>query len=348
MKKQINVQEEDKIEIPTKLQQEVFLYHTIIWKEFIQKSFSTNQTFITVRNEDNEIITAIPITKINSKLFGSRILATGYQEYGGMVGDKRVLSEILQYIKKKYEQDYEFLEIKGSINSKNNPLKCKELQEVPRYKRFVLELSGEENTWKKIQKSKRKAIRKAEKFCNCRKLTIKDLDQFYFLYLQNMRRFGTPPYSKGYFKNFFSMIQEKGHGKIYGSFKEGKLVAALLGFYHNKRVHITTAISNPQFANCRPSDLMHWTFIKWAIDNNYEFFDFGLVREESGQFEYKRKWGAELEELSSFYYLLKEKDIPKPLDPSNKKYQYAIKIWQKLPLKLTEVLGMRLRKILGI
>ena len=316
----IKIQEETNIIIPKILEKEIFLYHTIIWQKFIKKCFQIEQTFITARNDKKEIISFLPISKIKSFIFGNRIIAVGYQEYGGMVGDNKNLIDIITFIQNKYSNDFEFCEIRGAINEKNNPQGDYNLYKKSNYKRFILNLTTEDETFKKIQKSKRKAIKKSEKTCMCRELTIKDIDQFYKLYLQNMRLFGSPPYSKKYFINFFNIIKEKQKGKIYGSFKQDKLVSALLGFFHHERVHITTAISNPKFASLRPSDLMHWTFIKWAINNNYKVFDFGLVREESGQFEYKRKWGAELFELPHYLLPLKKKDLLKSIDPKNKKY----------------------------
>ncbi len=371
----ITIKELSTIELSDQLKQKSFFYHSTEWKEFITKSFNTEQLWVTATDDTNTVITALPITKIRSKIFGSRIIATGYQEYGGFIGDKDNLNKIIEYIKEKYSNEFEFLEIKGSIDGTNNPNNNPLLRKVNHYKRFVLSLkkSTQEKDplnvfkdqaggaveaigdpkfsgpiWDNIQKSKRKAINKAKKECTCRELNIKDLDQFYKLYLQNMRRFGTPPYSKHYFHNFFNKIEEKGFGRIYGCFKDNKLISALLGFTYNRTVHITTAISNTKFAKYRPSDLMHWKFINWALENNYKSFDFGLVREESGQFEYKRKWGAELKELPSYYLLLSKKEVPTILDPTNKKYKLAIKVWQHLPIKLTEWIGMRIRRELGM
>jgi FemAB-related protein (PEP-CTERM system-associated) len=347
----IIIEELNSINLSADLKNQAFLYHTNLWQQFISKSFSFNQKqqcFIIAKDQEtNEIKTILPITKIKSKIFGNRILSTGFQEYGGVIGDQSYFPKMLKFLKNKYQKNFQFLEIKGSINQNNTPSEKILIKKV-NYQRFILQLKDEKTVWDNIQKSKRKAIKKSKKECTCRELTINDLNQFYNLYLQNMRSFGTPPYNKQYFYNFFKMIQSQGHGKIYGSFKDNKLISALLGFNYNNTVHITTAISNPKYKAFRPSDLMHWYFINWSIKNNYTSFDFGRVRTDSGQFEYKRKWGAQLSELPSFYFLLKDEQIPKLLDPSNKKYQLIIKIWQHLPLNVTKLVGMRLRKELGI
>ena len=109
-------------------------------------------------------------------------------------------------------------------------------------------------------------------------------------------------------------------GIIYGSYYQGKLVSALLGLHYQDRVHIVIAVSDPKYVEYRCNDAMHWHFIKWAIKNNYNYFDFGRVREESGQFEYKRKWGPELLELPSYFMLWNTKEIP-IVDPKSRKYK---------------------------
>ena len=134
-------------------------------------------------------------------------------------------------------------------------------------------------------------------------------------------------------------------GKIYGAYYQGKLVSALVGFCYQDRVHIIIAISDNNYKQFRPNDALHWRFIKWACNNDYQFFDFGRVREESGQFEYKRKWGPELLELPSYFLLWKAKEVP-VVDPSQ--YSLLVKIWKLMPLWLTRLIGMTLRKKLGI
>ena len=136
-------------------------------------------------------------------------------------------------------------------------------------------------------------------------------------------------------------------GKIMGSYYQGKLVSALVGFCYKDRVHILIAVSDPDFQEFRPNDAMHWEFIKWAINNNYRYFDFGRVREDSGQFEYKRKWGAELKELPSYFLLWDGKEIPM-VDPNSAKYKLVVRLWKFTPLWITKLIGPWLRKGLGI
>ena len=213
------------------------------------------------------------------------------------------------------------------------------------YKRFVLSLSSEEETWKNIQHSKRKAINRALSVLEVKEISLNDLNEFYQLYCQNMRRFGSPPYNLRYFQKFYEHIVSRKMGKIFGAYYQGKLVAGLLGFCYNQRVHILISVSDPKLQEHRPNDAVHWKFIQWACQQGYTEFDFGRVREESGQFEYKQKWGPKLMELPSYFLLWRAKEAPF-VDP--KKHKLVVKLWQRMPLFVTRLIGMKLRKGLGI
>ncbi len=390
------IEETDKIPNKSLHNQNHFLYHTNSWQQFIQDSFNlkndkdNRQLFITAKNTNtNKIETILPLTVIKSKIFGNKIISSAYQEYGGFLGKKEHIPKILEHIKKNYKDSFQFLEIRGAIDKENNPENTKTLIKKLPYKRAYIKIDQNdpdksETTWKNIQKAKRKAIKKAKKHLISKELTIADLDQFYNLYLDNMKSFGTPPYSKKYFHNFFTMFQEKlckvqskgldiqkefpkDNGKIFGTFidknkdqasNESKetnnknsnlvLTSALLGFITNNKVHITTALTNKKYKQFRPGDLAHWNFIEWSTKNNITHFDFGTVREGSGHLEYKRKWGVIINNFPNFYLPLKQKTIETKDQKEAGIFKLAAKVWQKIPTKLTKYIGMRLRKELGL
>ena len=317
------------------------IFHTQEYKKFIEEAFDC---------EYKLFAGVLPIVKIKSKLFGNKIISSAYLEYGGFCGDVgsiENIGKVLAKIKERYGKDYGYLEIRGGGLEKFDSVLSSRLVKKDLYKRFVLKLEDENIVWRKIQKSKRKAVKKALRNDNLqvKEVPFSDLNKFYNLYCRNMKQFGSPPYGKKYFVSFYKNIVANNLGKICGSYYRGKLVSALLGFYYQDRVHIVIAISDPQYQHVRPNDAMHWTFIKWACDANYQYFDFGRVREESGQFEYKRKWGPKLMDLPSYFLPLRSKEIP-IVDPSH--HKTLVKIWKKMPLGFTKLVGHKLRKELGI
>lgn len=318
-----------------------FIFHTLSYKKFIEEAFGCKYTILAVK--EGEIKTILPAVDIKSKLFGNKIISSAYLEYGGFAGDENYAAKVIDFIDENYDNNG-YLEIRGGMEKFDDILSSR-LIKKKLYKRFVLKLGTEEEIWRNIQHSKRKAINRALHQLTVKEIPLADLDNFYKLYCKNMRSFGSPPYAKRYFESFYRNIVSFGLGKVFGAYYQEKLAAALLGFCYQDRVHIIIAVSDPAFQEYRPNDAVHWEFIKWACNNNYKYFDFGRVREESGQFEYKRKWGPELLELPSYFLLWKATEIP-VVDPDN--YGFLVKLWKKMPLFATRLVGHRLRKGLGI
>lgn len=320
---------------------EHFIFHTFPYKKFIEEAFDCKYTILAAKEEG--IKTILPVVGIKSRLFGNKIISSAYLEYGGFAGDKNYVDKMIDFLNENYDNN-NYLEIRGGTEEFDEILSSK-LTKKKFYKRFVLRLETEEAVWKRIQHAKRKAVNRALRQLEVKEIPFSDLENFYKLYCGNMRSFGSPPYARKYFISFYKNIISKGPGKIYGAYHQGKLTAALLGFCYQDRVHIIIAVSDPKYQEYRPNDAVHWWFIKWACKNNYKWFDFGRVREESGQFEYKRKWGPELLELPSYFLLWKAKEIP-VVDPDS--YGFLVKLWKKAPLWTTKLVGMKLRKELGI
>lgn len=338
--------------VPEHLRSEI--YHTLVYKQFIEEVFAVSYKFLGVvegsdfgindsKDNNNKIKLILPLVEVKSLLLGNKIISTAYLEYGGFSGDEKYVKEIVDFIDKNYKNKNNYLEIREK-NIEFDKVLSENLVKKELYKRFLLPLTTEKEIWKNIQKSKRKAIKKALKSLQVKEIPLTDLDQLYELYCKAMHRFGSPPYGKKWFQCFYGQLVTKGRGKIFGSYYQGKLVSALVGFCYNKQVHILLAFSNLNYQEHRPSDAMHWQFIRWACSNNYTLFDFGRVREGSGQYIYKQKWGCKLEELPS-YFLVWKGYIP-IVDPAAQ--QRKVNVWKKLPLWLTVVLGHRLRRGLGI
>ncbi|MBW3015182.1 GNAT family N-acetyltransferase [Candidatus Woesearchaeota archaeon] len=309
-------------------------YHTPKYKEFIEKTFKVKSKYFAYF-ADNKIKTLLPCFFVKSPLFGKRVISAAFQEYGGFAGEKEFVNDIVQYIEEKYSKDNDYLEIRHGLYNLEG-------FSVKKVHRFELALEDEATLWRRIQKEKRKAVKKASKFLDARELGLGDMKQLYKLYLWNMRAFGTPPYPKSFFVNFFNMKL----GRCFGAFYQGKLTAFLLGYEYKDRIHVVIANSYPKYRDFRSNDAVHWAFIKHGLDKGFKVFDFGVAYPESGQFSYKKKWGAVVSDLNVYYKLWKG-EIPE-VDARSDKYKFYVGIWKKMPLGVTKVIGPWLRRGVGI
>ena len=84
--------------------------------------------------------------------------------------------------------------------------------------------------------------------------------------------------------------------------------------------------------------VLYWEMIKHACEQGYQSYHLGRSSVNSGGEQFKKKWKAEIKQLYWQYYLNKQPTLPE-LNVNNPKYQLAIKTWQKLPTKLTTLIG---------
>ena len=313
---------------------EHIIIHTPEWKQFIEQTFSrTKATYYAIANQKGEIRFMFPI--FNTKLSFIPNVSSPFLEYGGPAGTPtiRQISELKKHLP-------ENIEIHHSLNNK---LLKKTFFRVKKANRFFLPLKSEEETWMHIHKFKRKAVRLAEKSG----IVVKDISEkeggdLYDLYLKAMKQFGTPPYSKKYFKNFYKFFVSKNLAKVLGAYYNGKLVAVLTGFTVCKRIHININVSDSKYLRFRPNDALHWEFIKWGCNNKFKEFDFGVVWEGRGQYSFKKKWKGELENLDYFY------SRPKKLsEPFYFKFKFYPMVWKLMPTCLSSVFGQWFREVIA-
>ena len=141
--------------------------------------------------------------------------------------------------------------------------------------------------------------------------------------------------------------------KSYGlnCYLNGKLIASIILFYEKKYGYIAFNISNKKYKECRPNDLLYWNIIKTAIKKNIKYIDMGQVEKDAekgtrayGLYNFKKKWLGTLYERIYLTYFFKKGD-----GRGNKeKLKKFRKIWKKLPLFLTKIIGPKITSQLGL
>jgi hypothetical protein len=91
---------------------------------------------------------------------------------------------------------------------------------------------------------------------------------------------------------------------------------------------------------------MYWEIMEHARLRGIRIFDYGRSKRGTGSFEFKEHWGFEPQPLFYEYYLVKASAVPN-LSPTNPKYERFIRLWRRLPLKVTWLVGPPLAKYLG-
>ena len=94
------------------------------------------------------------------------------------------------------------------------------------------------------------------------------------------------------------------------------------------------------------NDFMYWELMRRACEKGIRIFDYGRSKEDTGSYSFKKNWGFEPEPLRYQYYLVKANRMP-DISPLNPKYSFFIRVWKKLPLAITKMIGPLVAKNLA-
>jgi len=311
------------------------LYHLIGWKEVIEKTFEHKTYYILAENEKREIIGILPLVHQKSILFGNFMISVPYFNYGGLcVENDEVRSQLLtEAIHIANRECANHIELRHTQHIENG------LHEKTAKVSMRLELPGEpDDLWKNFPSKLRSQVKRPQKEGMYSTVgSENELDSFYSVFTVAMRDLGTPVYPKKFFKNILMTFPDMAYIQTVYTKDDIPIASGFLVGY-KKLVEIPWAASLRSYNRYSPNMLLYWESLKYACENGYSYFDFGRSTPGEGTYRFKKQWGAKPLQLY-WHYWLKDGGTMPELNPNNPKYKMAIKIWQRLPLFLTNIIG---------
>ncbi|MEW6417376.1 MAG: FemAB family XrtA/PEP-CTERM system-associated protein [Nitrospirota bacterium] len=325
-------------------------YHLTGWKNVIERSFGHKSYYLLAEDIENKVRGILPLVQLKSVLFGNFMISLPYFNYGGICTDnEEIFIQLLKEATKiAAERKSEHIELRHTQHISNglkvNPVGIHSYGVKTTKVSMRLELpQNSEELWKSFSSKLRSQIKRPIKEEMYSKLgKEEELDSFYTVFSTNMRDLGTPVYSKEFFKNIFKEFPESAWiCTIYTKEKQPVASGFIVGF--KETLEIPWASSLRSYNHYSPNMLLYWSALKFACENGYKVFDFGRSTPGEGTYKFKEQWGAKPVQLYWHYWMRNGGPLPE-LNPKNPKYQLAIKIWQKLPVSLTRVIGPRIVK----
>jgi FemAB-related protein (PEP-CTERM system-associated) len=312
------------------------IFHQLFWKRIIEETFGFASCYL-LAEAHGKICGVLPLFHVHSIFAGNALISTPFAVYGGILAEKpdavpelvRAAKEITQGRKASYLELRQFVKCDHPALLMNDAL----------YFTFRKNLQPcAEANFQRLPKEARRMVRKAEKLG----LTARfenDLDGFYEIYAASVRNLGTPVFPKKLFANCLASQEIKSDILLIDY--EGAPVAGVLSFYSKDTVYPYYGGSLPSKKGLAPNNFMYWILMKSAAERGYCIFDFGRSKRDTGAFAFKRHLGFEPMALPYQYYLMNGSSLPNN-NPTNPKYQYAIRLWRRLPLSLTKWIGPRI------
>jgi len=319
-------------------QRHVSGYHQSPWFALIKKSFGHNTRILVAEDEQGNILGGLPLTFFSSKLFGTFAISIPYVNYGGIVSDyfdvAQKLIELTQDIRATEKLSHIEIRTMQAGLAKNS---------LDKKVSMVLELPITNDTLEKNLGAKVRAqYKKAESYSPTAKFGKSELlDDFYKVFACNMRDLGTPVYSKSWFANI--LAEEKIRSTLIVVYMENKPVSTgfLVGSHNILEIPWASTL---QSANTKNANMwMYRQILSYAINEGYEYFDFGRSTLGAGTYKFKKQWGATAY-AHHWYYVLPEGELKPELNPDNPKYKVVIFLWKLMPVWLTKIIGPKIIK----
>lgn len=313
-------------------------FHLSGWKHILEDI--GHKSFYLYATANDQVVGILPLAQVKSWLFGNALVSTPFCVYGGALGPsevKRFLEQEAISLGQKLQVDH--IEFRYKDSQENN------LVTNCQHAYFRCELAEDANEiLAGIKKKQRAVIRHAlnEQFTATFDNKVED---FFDTYSQSVRNLGTPVFSKQFFEKIREVFPD--NSEILTIRKEEQPFSSVLSFYYKDEVFPYYGGGILAAKNVKSNDYMYYKLMCHAKEErNCQHYDFGRSKIDSGAYQYKKHWGMAATPLHYQYQLIKAQKLPN-LSPNNPKYQLFIKLWQKLPLGVSQWLGPYLSRYLG-
>ena len=117
-------------------------------------------------------------------------------------------------------------------------------------------------------------------------------------------------------------------------------MAAVFSFFFRDTVLPYYAGASPEAPALAANNLLYWELMERSAAKGIRWFDFGRSKKGTGAYAFKTQWNMTMLPLNYQLYLVKRETVPN-FTPLNPKFERAARVWSKLPLALTKMLGPR-------
>jgi len=288
-------------------------YHSLKWKEVIEKSFPCSALYLTIKDSNGTIVGICPGFILNSmhiKIFHS----TPYSDYGGPViaryrikqASLSLLSFLQSSCSAKDVAYAKFCFLGDELGRFfKSPLGC--IETTKGIMEIDLKAAPSDFIWNKIfSGNRRRKIRliKRKGFNAQEARTKSDLRDFYNLYYQNMKYIGASPYPYEFMENMWSILYpENLHIWL---IEKDKRVAGVLVFKYGQKSYATYAGLDRKQCVHGLINYLWWKEIKKAEEEGLRYVSLGSTPSDpkNPYSLQKRSFGGSFRQLEIVWYPL--------------------------------------------
>lgn len=320
-------------------------YHLIAFLHTIEKSYSLRSCYLIAKQQE-KVVGVLPIAIFKSLTMQKRFCSLPFCDVGNCLAESiAIKNSLIMHAEQIKNQcgitiwDYR---------------DCQELSKLERFSeiskeqakvRMILPLpKTSEKLLKGFKAKLRNQIRKAQK--NELKVEINSancIDDFFYVYSQNMKTLGSPPHSLSWFETLSAHYKTDLNVVVIKHNQQP--VAAGIQLISGKNCSIPWASSLRKYNSLNGNMLLYWNLLELAIDNRCTYFDFGRSTFAGSTYKFKKQWGA----FPLALQWQQNDGIPLITNNNVRLTRKLLAIfWSQLPMPFSNWLGAKLRKFIAL
>ncbi len=314
-------------------------FHRAGWQQVIEQAFG-HKTHYLLAQRGSDILGILPLARVTHFYFGDTLSSLPFGVYGGIasIDDEATrrldlaaqdLAHALGVDQLEYRQrqslhaDWPRKDLYVTFRKEIDPDPDANMKAIPRKQRAMVRSGIKNGLVSEIDAG---------------------VDRFYRVFADNMRRHGTPVFSKKYFRILKEVFGED--CEVLSVLKDGRVVSSVMTFYFKDEMLPYYAGYLVSARDLAANDFKYWELMRRGCQRGGRVFDYGRSKIGTGPYGFKKNWGFEPQPLHYEYHLVKATHVPDQ-NPLNPKYQLFIKAWRHLPMPLTKIIGPSLVKFLA-
>ena len=311
------------------------VFHDPRWLAAVAQG-SGHASRLLLAEQGGAIVAALPLHAVSSPLFGRALVSTGFAVGGGVVGDESAAPALLAAAQDLARQlRSPTIELRGGVLPQGPGWHVKQDSHAG----FVCALAADDAAQlQAVPRKQRAELRKG--LANGLEVRTgsgaHDRAWHYRVYSESVRNLGTPVFPRRLFAHVLDAFGED--ADILTVLHQGQPVASVLSLYHRGAVMPYWGGGVLAARALRANDVMYYALMNHARARGMARFDFGRSKVDSGAYHFKRNWGFVPEPLSYAHWTA-DGQAPRDVNPLSPRYQAKIRLWQKLPLPLANLIG---------
>ena len=322
-------------------------YHNFAWVESVEQAYGhPNASLLALEGE--EVVGVLPITKMQIPLSGHYYCSLPFCDMGyAIANDQPIVTALLEKLREmKAQSGAKKIEYRDTSEANASALLDEEIQ-GKKVSMFLPLPETSDELLTGFKSKLRSQIRKAEKngltsqTGNSQQL----IDQFYQVFIYNMRKLGSPVHSKLWYDCLLKNYQDD---LLVSVVYTDKLpIGGGIVLRNGLRACIPWASTLAEHNRLAPNMLLYWSLLETVTDTGIREFDFGRSTYGEGTFKFKQQWGAQPRPLN---WHLPDEQAPDELPQGGpgKLRTLVEQTWPKLPIGVTTAIGPIIRKYISL